>query len=258
MPRGTAAIFALLMVSPIFAQTTTGRISGIVTDASGAAIINAKVTITGETTAFTRAASTDDHGYYVMTNLPAGVYGVQVEAAGFKSSLNTGNDLVNDGRLTLDFKLEAGDLSAMVEVKASTGEAVNSTSGEVARVVDGEQVRNLALNTRNYVELFSLIPGAVLTSDDTLQMAQGSSFGADLDQRQPHQYLQSDGGRRLQPGTDEQLNPYQQHRYRLYPGGQDRDLQLFRRIRPALRRSGQRRDARWYESVSWERLRISA
>jgi hypothetical protein len=170
-----AALIAFLIVSPIFAQTTTGRISGTVTDVSGGVIMNVKVTITDETTGLTRTASTDENGLYVVTNLPAGVYRVRAEAAGFKSSLKTGYELVNDGRLTLDFKLEAGEISAMVEVIAAAGESVNSTSGEVARVVDGEQVRNMALNTRNYVELFSLIPGAVLTTDDALQMAVGSS-----------------------------------------------------------------------------------
>jgi Carboxypeptidase regulatory-like domain len=173
---GTALI-AFLIISPIFAQTTTGRISGTVMDSSGGVIMNVKVTITDETTLLSRTASTDENGLYVVTNLPAGVYSVKVEAAGFKSSLKTGYQLVNDGRLTLDFKLEAGDISAMVEVTSAAGESVNSTSGEVARVVDGEQVRNMALNTRNYVELFSLIPGAVLTTDDTLQMAVGSSSG---------------------------------------------------------------------------------
>jgi hypothetical protein len=66
--------------------------------------MNVKVTITDETTGLSRTASTDENGLYVVTNLPAGVYSVRAETAGFKSSLKTGYELVNDGRLTLDFK----------------------------------------------------------------------------------------------------------------------------------------------------------
>lgn len=156
----------LAAVLTIPAQTIVGRIAGTVTDAAGATVPGAKILITNEATAITREATTDPNGFYVVTNLPVGNYRVSVEAQGFKKSAKTGYDLGADGRLTVDFKLEPGAVTETVEVVASTGETVNSTSGEVARVIDQAQVQELALNGRNYMQLASLIPGAPLIGDD--------------------------------------------------------------------------------------------
>ena len=79
-------------------------------------------------------------------------------ASGIQKATKTGYSLVADGRLTVDFALEAGEVTESVEVIASTGETVNSTSGEVARVIDRAQVQELALNGRNYLQLTTLIP----------------------------------------------------------------------------------------------------
>jgi hypothetical protein len=148
------------------AQSIVGRIAGTVTDAAGASVPGARVQITNEGTGIAREATTDPNGFYVATNLPVGNYRVAVEAPGFKQATKTGYDLIADGRLTVDFKLEPGAVTESVEVVASTGETVNSTSGEVARVVDQAQVQELALNGRNYMQLTSLIPGAPLIGDD--------------------------------------------------------------------------------------------
>ena len=75
----------------------------------------------------------------------------------------TGFALAADGRITADFALAIGALTETVTVEAIRGDTVNRTSGEVSRVVDGETVRSLALSGRNYLELASLIPGAVMT-----------------------------------------------------------------------------------------------
>ena len=80
-----------------------------------------------------------------------------------------------DGRITADFALGVGGLTETVEVTAVRGETVNRTSGEIARVIDSAQVRELALSGRNYLELASLIPGAVQLDDD--QMAITTSLG---------------------------------------------------------------------------------
>jgi carboxypeptidase family protein/TonB-dependent receptor-like protein len=167
----------ILLCGVAVAQTNTGRISGRVSDVTGAAIPGVTVTITEEGTNISREVRTGDDGVYTATNLRGGVYSVKAEHSGFKKTLKSGYTLVNDGRLSVDIGLETGDVSAMVEVVSTTGEALNSVSGEIARVVDSEQVQNLALNTRNFTELFTLIPGATQTVDDPLQLASGSSTG---------------------------------------------------------------------------------
>lgn len=152
----------------ISGQTSSGRISGTVTDSTGAVVANAAVTISDPATNLSRTVTTDENGFYTVTNLPVGTYSVSAEVQNFKKSVLSGNVLNADGRLTVDFILETGDLSEVVEVTQESGETVNVTSGEVAKVIDGQQVDNLALNGRNYYQLLTVIPGAVATSDDPL------------------------------------------------------------------------------------------
>jgi len=152
----------------IVAQTTTGRISGTVTDPAGAAVPGATVTVTDPSTSFSRSAMTDDGGFYTVTNIPVGTYTVTVEKASFKKSFRNGNVVSADTRITVDFALEVGQVAEVVEVTQTSGETVNTTSGEVAKTIDSQQVSNLALNGRNYYQLLTLVPGAVATTDDAL------------------------------------------------------------------------------------------
>jgi len=155
-------------VSNVLAQTSVGRISGTVTDSTGAIVANATVTVSDPATSLSRTVTTDENGFYTITNLPVGTYTVSAEVTNFKKAVQTGNVLNADGRLTVDFALETGQISEVVEVVQESGETVNTTSGEVGKVIDGQQVDNLALNGRNYYQLLTVIPGAVATTDDAL------------------------------------------------------------------------------------------
>jgi len=143
-----------------------GRISGTVTDASNASIADAKVTVTNVDTRASRTAATEASGSYTVTNLPIGNYTVEVAKQGFKTSSHTGVGLSADARITVDFKLEVGNLSQTVEVTAVQTEQVNTVSGEVSRVIDSKQVDNLTMNGRNYVQLMTMVPGAIVTNPD--------------------------------------------------------------------------------------------
>jgi hypothetical protein len=155
-------------VSNILAQTSFGRISGTVTDSTGAVVAGATVIVSDPATSLTRTVTTDESGFYTVTNLPVATYSVAVEAPNFKKAVQTGNVLNADGRLTVDFALETGQITEVVQVVQESGETVNTTSGEVGKVIDGQQVDNLALNGRNYYQLLTVIPGAVATTDDAL------------------------------------------------------------------------------------------
>jgi hypothetical protein len=162
--------WVFLLGALALAQTITGRISGTVTDLSGAVLPGVVVRITNEATTSSRTVTTDGDGFYVATNLPVGDYSLTVEHQGFKKSTKTGYNLITDGRLTVDFALEAGAVTEAIEIVSSAGETVNTTSGEVARVIDKAQVQELALNGRNYMQLTNLIPGAPLVNDDQLEL----------------------------------------------------------------------------------------
>jgi hypothetical protein len=151
---------------PVAAQTSFGRISGTVTDPTGAAISGAKVTITDVDTQAKRDVITDNNGFYVATNLAIGTYTVEINQEGFQRQQRTGLQLVADGRLTANFKLQVGNVSQSIEVVASQGETLNTVSGEVSHVIDTKQVNNLALNGRTYTQLMTLVPGAIVTNPD--------------------------------------------------------------------------------------------
>jgi hypothetical protein len=163
---------ALLLAAPsaLLSQTMFGRISGTVTDASGAAVPGAKVAITKTDTQAVRTETSDSRGFYVAENLAIGPYAVSIDHTGFKRAERKGIFLVADGRETADFTLQVGDATQTVEVAAPAAETLNTISGEVSHVIDQQQVDNLALNGRNYMELLSLVPGAVITNPDSFSV----------------------------------------------------------------------------------------
>src|SRR5882672_8786235 len=161
----------------IQAQNIFGRISGTVTDQAGAVVPNTKITITNEATQVARTATTDGSGFYVADDLQAGTYSVAAEQSGFKTSEKAGIGLRAGARLTVNLSLEIGATSEMVEVQGGA-ETVNTTSGELARHIDSQQVQKAALNQRNYAQLVSLIPGAALTTFDQTTLTTGMSTTA--------------------------------------------------------------------------------
>ncbi|MEO6727166.1 MAG: carboxypeptidase-like regulatory domain-containing protein, partial [Blastocatellia bacterium] len=199
--------FALLLClglgNSVLAQTITGRISGTVTDSAGASVPGVTIIIVNEATQQTRNAMTDSNGFYVATNLPVGNYTVSVEHQGFKKSKKTGYNLVADGRLSVDFALEAGAVTETVEIVASAGETVNSVSGEVSRTIDQSQVQELALNGRNYLQLTTLIPGAPLLEDNALSLTTSLSVSQPINgNRGNANNLTVDGGFNLDSGSN--------------------------------------------------------
>ena len=95
------ALIVLLCCSLAFAQTDLGSISGFVKDPSGAVIPKAKVTAKNES-GLERQATSNDSGYYTITNIPPAVYTITVEVAGFKKFDSTGNKLDASASLSAD------------------------------------------------------------------------------------------------------------------------------------------------------------
>ncbi|MCA1622799.1 MAG: carboxypeptidase regulatory-like domain-containing protein, partial [Acidobacteria bacterium] len=142
------------------AQETTGTINGTVRDASGAAIPGATVTITDPTkdNIVVRTTTTSDDGVYSAPNLPVTLYSITVESANFKKSVQTDIRLDIGQRRTVDFTLEAGNISEVVTVEADQV-AVELSTPTVGTVINGDQVRELSINNRNFVQLVTLAPG---------------------------------------------------------------------------------------------------
>src|SRR5688572_3743961 len=197
-------LLALVAYPGVHAQTVVGRISGTVQDANGANVPNATVKIINSATNAERTVTTDENGFYTVTNLPVGTYTIEAEQKGYKKALVSGQNVTADARLTVDLRLEAGEVSETVEIVAAAGETVNTTSGEVARVIDRQQVQNLALNGRNYIQLLSLVPGVALLNDDQLELTTSLATGNQSinGNRGQTNNVTVDGGFNLQSGSN--------------------------------------------------------
>ena len=204
--RALGLAIAVLLFLPAAggAQTITGQISGRITDSSGGVLPGVTVTVVNDGTGFTDTRVTDAAGLYTFTNLRVGTYSVSAEIQGFRKEQRTGFSLTADGRLSADFSLGVGELNESVEVTATLGETVNRTSGEVARTIDSQQIKDLAFNGRNYLELASLIPGAVATDFDPLALATSLSVtGQSINgSRSNTNNLTVDGGSNLDSGSN--------------------------------------------------------
>src|SRR6266566_3139343 len=152
-------LFMSLGVSGIlFAQSDLGRISGFIKDPSGATIANAKVTVRNNT-GVERQTTTNESGYYVITNVPPGLYTMVAEVAGFQKYESSNNKLDPSGDLVIDATLTVGAATQTVEVSASTVQ-LQTESASVQKLVTREQIDSLELNGRNPIWLAALVPGA--------------------------------------------------------------------------------------------------
>jgi len=197
-------LLALLVAgaADLGAQSNAGRISGTVTDSSGAVLPGVAVTVTQQGTGLSRTVPTDAAGAYLFVSLPVGTYDVSAELSGFKKAVKSGYQLVADGRVTADFRLDVGGISEVVEVSVH-GETVNTVSGEIARVVDREQVQNLALNGRQYLQLATLIPGAPLLDDNAINIMTGLAINTSVNgSRTNTSLLTVDGGFNMDSGSN--------------------------------------------------------
>lgn len=163
LERTVVVLLAMLtpwvVVCPLFAQTTvgTGSIVGNVSDPSAAMISGARVTITNVATGQVKSLTTNSSGAYNSGALLPGDYKVQVSARGF-SQLETLVTVLVGNTATANAKLQIGQESQVVEVQGSAVR-VNTEQATVQGVLNAEQIENLPVNGRNFLDLAQLEPG---------------------------------------------------------------------------------------------------
>jgi hypothetical protein len=163
-------LLIVVFVASLAAQSTVGSISGIVTDSSGAAVPGCLVSANNTQTGQKVSVRTQETGYYVFASLPTGVYALTAEKEGFRMSERSGVILDAASRRTADFALEVGAVTESVNVAAGV-EQVQTSSGDIGRLINNQQLNEIALNGRNYSQLLRLIPGAVATNLDPFSLA---------------------------------------------------------------------------------------
>jgi Carboxypeptidase regulatory-like domain len=165
---------SVLFLCPLMYGQANGSLLGTVSDKAGAVITGASVKITSEATGLVREAKTDDSGHYLVPLLPVSVYTIHVEAQGFQPAEQKSIRLQVDEQREIDFSLNPASVSQTVEVSA-TEVAVETTNPTLGQVITSEEVADLPLNGRNFVQLATLTPGTTQQTSPNSFFTQASS-----------------------------------------------------------------------------------
>jgi Carboxypeptidase regulatory-like domain len=182
-----------LMISPTIHAQATGSFSGNAIDKSGSIIPGATVIATAEATGLTRDTKTDGSGHYLIPLLPVGIYTVHIDATGFQSAESKGLNLKTDEARELDFALVP---ASVVTTVAVSGEAVavESANPSLGQVITSQEVSQLPLNGRDFVQLATLTAGATaetnpnsfFTSAASSEVAARGSFSLSVGGSRPN------------------------------------------------------------------------
>jgi len=166
-------VFVLLVAVSLSAQTFRGTILGTVTDAQGAVVSGAKVTVKNVATGLERSTETSASGGYVLSELPIGTYTVTVTLAGFETSETTGVTVDVSSERRVDAAMKPGQVSTKVEVSGDLLPQVETTSTEIGGTLTADTIESLPVNGRDYQKLIYMNPG-VAGSPDQITDSPGS------------------------------------------------------------------------------------
>jgi hypothetical protein len=173
-----AALILTAGCTAALAQEVSGSISGTVTDASGANVKGAVVTLANTDRGRTvRTLTTNGSGFYTATSLPLGTYTVKITAGGFKVESVTGLVLHANDALTVNRQMAVGSSEQEITVTADAVQ-LNLANGTQAGLINGTQVRELVLSSRNYEQLVGLQPGVAYTGADQIYIGNSNPSGA--------------------------------------------------------------------------------
>src|SRR5258707_7941780 len=153
-----AVLFLILSIAVLAQSTAT--LQGTVTDQKRAVVPNATVIVRSQATSIERHGQTVSYGNYQVAGLPAGVYAVEVQAQGFKSSAVSDLHVEVARTVVENFQLEIGSLEQKVNVTADTS-MVETATVSVGQVINQRTVQEIPLNGRHFVDLGLLVPGSV-------------------------------------------------------------------------------------------------
>jgi hypothetical protein len=173
---------AILLAATIFGfsphaqgQTVDATLLGTVTDSSGAAAANVKLTITETNTGITRSSQTNESGNYVVPDLPPGTYTVTAELPGFKRASRLAIDVVVNTSQRVDLVLQPGNVSETVTVEVETP-ILQTERADTGRKIDEVLTENIPLGTnRNFQNLLNIVPGTTRATFQHSQFFNASS-----------------------------------------------------------------------------------
>jgi hypothetical protein len=187
MKSPVLAVLLLVSSAGVFGQTENARISGRVTDLTGAVIVGAQCKITNIETDVSVITTTNEDGIYVLPDLRPATYELTIQKEGFRTVIQPSLQLYVQDAINENFTLAIGPASESVTVLSDTF-GIQTDSAAVSTVVDDQFVQNMPLNGRSFQPLIALTPGIVFTSQN-LGQGQFSSNG----QRSNANYFMVDG-----------------------------------------------------------------
>src|SRR5438270_9636327 len=171
------AVSSVASILPLQAQVDTGSITGTVTDASGAVVNGAKVTLTNEGTGAALSLTTGSDGSYTFSPVRIGSYKIDASAQGFKTVSQTHIVVNVSANVLVNLKLPTGSVSETVEVTGAVP-VLQTQDASVGQVMDTRNVNNLPLNGRNFTFLAQLSAGVNSPQADTRGNASTGAFSA--------------------------------------------------------------------------------
>lgn len=151
-------VWLLFVHAPVWAQIGSGTISGTVTDASGAVVVGASVSVKNTQTGVVTPAVTNLQGRYAAPDLNVGEYDVQAQMQGFQTQVRSGIALTVGREVVVDLSLSVGQKTESVTVEAEIPQ-IDTTTSEQSALIGQQQMRELPLNGRNFEQLILLAPG---------------------------------------------------------------------------------------------------
>lgn len=174
-------IFVLLVMAaavPVFGQSSSGSISGTISDEASAVVAGASVTIRNLSTGFTRSTTTGQDGRFQFVNVPLGDYEFTVEAANFAKFVQTGIQLVVNQNAQVNATLKAGDVREVVTVTENAS-LLNTSTPEVSTRFDSRRLSELPIATnRNVYNVLLSVPGVSALGSGQTGFANGVSFSS--------------------------------------------------------------------------------
>jgi len=160
-------VFSFLCAMQAAAQDTTGKITGAVTDPTGAIVPNAAVTVTNIATNISHSTTTNSAGLYQVLQLPIGLYRVTAQAAGFQqTTIASKTALQINQTLRIDVQLQVGQVSGEVTVESNATQ-VETENSTIGGTVSGQAIFELPLNGRDTLDLLKTQPGVSATNPDS-------------------------------------------------------------------------------------------
>ena len=164
-----SALFCLFLGLGAFTRAVhaqiTSTIEGTVTDRQGLAVAGAEVRLAGDTLGFDKTTKTDGNGNYQLATVPAGTYRLTVTHSGFATKVFNRLEITLNRTLKFDVALEVGTVQEQVEVLA-VPPLLETTSSSEGATITPQQIVDMPLNGRNYLDLMQMVPGVAINRQE--------------------------------------------------------------------------------------------